>query len=80
MNEAYKLNFCDILSVFKEQLATHEFNRNIDYVPYLEFNGEGNPVYSNLMSGLWAHCQAVQKFYAKLYKPLIVYLGQNFEG
>ncbi|KAH9069689.1 hypothetical protein EDB83DRAFT_2505890 [Lactarius deliciosus] len=58
MEEVYKLNTRDILEVVQEQLATSDFKSQFDYVPYKEFNGRGECVWSNLMSGQWASMQA----------------------
>lgn len=62
MRESYELNVRDILSVFKEQLASKEFNGRFEYTPYEEYNGEGSRVYSNLMSANWAFREAVSTF------------------
>ncbi|KAH9047251.1 hypothetical protein EDB84DRAFT_1557647 [Lactarius hengduanensis] len=56
--EAYELNTRNILEVIQEQLATSDFKSQFDYVPYKEFNGRGERVWSNLMSGQWASMQA----------------------
>ncbi|KAH9029736.1 hypothetical protein EDB84DRAFT_1562744 [Lactarius hengduanensis] len=58
MEEAYELNTRNILEVIQEQLATSDFKSQFDYVPYKEFNGRGERVWSNLMSGQWASMQA----------------------
>ncbi|KAF8269639.1 hypothetical protein EI94DRAFT_1699335 [Lactarius quietus] len=58
MQETYELNVRDILSVFEEQLASKEFDGQFEYVPYEEYDKNGAQIYSNLMSGTWASCQA----------------------
>ncbi|KAH8977368.1 hypothetical protein EDB92DRAFT_1808774 [Lactarius akahatsu] len=58
MEEAYELNTYNILEVIQEQLATSDFKSQFDYVPYKEFNGRGERMWSNLMSGQWASMQA----------------------
>ncbi|KAH9167952.1 hypothetical protein EDB89DRAFT_2074456 [Lactarius sanguifluus] len=58
MQETYELNLRDILSVFEEQLASKEFDGEFEYTPYEEYNEMGSRVYSNLMSGIWAHREA----------------------
>ncbi|KAH9045906.1 hypothetical protein EDB83DRAFT_2507473 [Lactarius deliciosus] len=58
MEEVYELNTRDILEVVQEQLATSDFKSQFNYVPYKEFNGRGERVWSNLMSGQWASMQA----------------------
>lgn len=62
MEQVYELNTRDVLEVIREQLATPDFNGHIDYIPYKEFNGKGERVWSNLMSGQWAFMQAVCPF------------------
>jgi hypothetical protein len=56
MEWAYELNACDVLAVVRKQLATADFSKKFDYVPYKEFNGKGKHLWSNIMSG---HCQWV---------------------
>ncbi|KAH9161675.1 hypothetical protein EDB89DRAFT_1861472 [Lactarius sanguifluus] len=58
MQETYKLNVRNILSVFEEQLASKEFDGQFEYTPYKEYDAKGHRVYSNLMSGNWAFCEA----------------------
>ncbi|KAI9430281.1 hypothetical protein H4582DRAFT_2113894 [Lactarius indigo] len=58
MEEVYELNTCNVLDVIQEQLATPDFRGQFNYVPYKEFNGKGEHVWSNLMSGQWASMQA----------------------
>jgi hypothetical protein len=59
MEETYELNVRNILIVLEQQLATSEFDGNFDYIPYQEFDPQGDRVWSNLMSGQWAYQQAV---------------------
>ncbi|KAH8979006.1 hypothetical protein EDB86DRAFT_2744559, partial [Lactarius hatsudake] len=54
MQEIYELNVRNVLSVFKEQLASKEFDGQFKYMPYKEYNAKGHRIYSNLMSGNWA--------------------------
>ncbi|KAI9439702.1 hypothetical protein H4582DRAFT_1812628 [Lactarius indigo] len=58
MEEVYELNTHDVLDVIWEQLATPDFRGQFNYVPYKEFNGKGERVWSNLMLGQWASMQA----------------------
>jgi len=60
MDEEYELNLRDILKVFEEELMSSEFKDDCDYAPYQEFDPQGDRVWSNLMSGDWAHRQAVR--------------------
>ena len=68
MRETYELNVRDVLSVFEEQLASKEFDGQFSYTPYEEYDKDGSRVFSNLMSGDWASCQAVctSTFYVHL--------------
>jgi len=59
MEETYELNMRDALLLLEQQIATFEFDSQADYVPYQEFDTKGDHIYSNLMSGDWASCEAV---------------------
>ena len=62
MEQEYELNTRNVVEVIQEQLATPDFASQINYVPYKEFNGKGERVWSNLMSGHWAYMHAVCPF------------------
>lgn len=62
MEETYELNARDALLVLEQQLATSDFDGQTDYVPYQEFDAQGDRIYSNLMSGRWASREAVSFF------------------
>ena len=76
MELTYELNTRDVLGVVREQLATTDFDGKIDYIPYKEFNGKSERVWSNLMSGHWAFTQAVCVFFFCLLAPHII-LGHD---
>jgi Plavaka transposase len=59
MEETYELNTRDALFLLEQQIATSEFDGQIEYVPYQEFDTNGDRIYSNLMSGDWAFPEAV---------------------
>ncbi|KAF8227758.1 hypothetical protein L208DRAFT_1491607 [Tricholoma matsutake] len=59
MEETYELNAQDVLVTLKQQLGTMEFNRQFETMLYEEYNHAGHHVFSNLMSGYWANCEAV---------------------
>ena len=59
MQEPYKLNVRNVLSVFEEQLASKEFDSQFEYSPYEEYDEKGACIYSNFMSGSWAFHEAV---------------------
>ncbi len=63
MEQTYQLNTRNALLVLEQQLATAEFHGQADYVPYQEFDTKGDRVYSNLMSGHWAYCEAVSSYH-----------------
>ncbi|KAH9061735.1 hypothetical protein EDB83DRAFT_2604363 [Lactarius deliciosus] len=76
MQETYELNVRDVLSVFKEQLASKEFDGDFEYMPYEEYNEMGSRVYSNLMSGIWAFREADtisqdKKMHGAMFVPII---------
>jgi hypothetical protein len=62
MEQEYELNARNVLDVVREQLATPDFKDQFNYVPYKEFNGKGECIWSNMMSGQWAFMQAVCPF------------------
>jgi len=70
MDKEYELNLRDILTVFEEELMLSEFEDKCDYAPYLEFDPQGDRVWSNLMSGDWASRQAV-KFLTTVILPQV---------
>jgi hypothetical protein len=59
MTRSYDLVARDICSVLHTQIACTDFNGHWDYVPFREFNNDGDCVWTNLMSGEWAATQAV---------------------
>ena len=59
MEEVYELNARDVLATLEQQLGTTEFDRNFETTPYEEYDHAGHRVLSNLMSGSWAHHEAV---------------------
>ncbi|KAI9449318.1 hypothetical protein BJY52DRAFT_1206403 [Lactarius psammicola] len=76
MEQTYKLNACDVLSIIQEQLATPDFKDQINYAPYKEFNSKGECVWSNLMSRHWAFRQADelsqdQNNYGVMFVPIV---------
>ena len=64
MQESYKLNVRNILSVFEEQLAPEEFDGQFEYMPYKEYDEKGSHIYPNFMSGNWAFHEVVRIFIA----------------
>jgi hypothetical protein len=62
MTETYQLCTRDSRQVLHHQLATPDFRDKINYVPYRQFNGSGERVWSNLMSADWSWSQAVRDF------------------
>jgi hypothetical protein len=67
IEEEYELNARDALCVIQQQLATPDFDSNIEYVPYQEFDEHGDRIYSNLNSAHWANKQAVGVFILHLF-------------
>jgi hypothetical protein len=71
MEETYELNARDVLTVLEQQLETAEFDGQVDYTPYQEFDADGHWVYSNLMSGHWSWREAVCFQWLKCYQLLV---------
>lgn len=64
MDEEYKFNVRDINVLVEDLLSSSEFDGQFEYVPYREYDGNNNRVYSNLFSGQWAYEEAVRfRFY-----------------
>lgn len=59
MLETYELCTRDSRLLLHQQLATGEFVDQINYVPYCQFQANGDRIWSNLMSADWAWSQAV---------------------
>jgi hypothetical protein len=59
MTEKYVLCARDSRQVLQHQLATTQFKGKINLVPYRQFDGKKQRVWSNLMSADWAWSQAV---------------------
>ncbi len=59
MDQTHELNTRDALQVIEQQLADPDFKNHCDYSPYMEFQPDGSRVWSNMMSGDWAHKEAV---------------------
>ncbi|KAG1848763.1 hypothetical protein DFJ58DRAFT_717042 [Suillus subalutaceus] len=61
MEKTYTTWFHDPHTIIQNMLANPDFKDEMDYVPYWEFNGEGDDVkcqWRNMMSGNWAWDQA----------------------
>ncbi|KAJ8489753.1 hypothetical protein ONZ45_g13441 [Pleurotus djamor] len=58
MLESYELCTRDARLLLHEQLSSPDFDGHFDYVPYRQFDSNGDRVWSNLMSGDWAAKQA----------------------
>ena len=61
MLEEYTLAYQNSEEVLHEQMGTPDFDGEIDYVPFMEFNEDAKRVDSNLMSGNWANNKAVSQ-------------------
>jgi hypothetical protein len=60
MTRSYDLVACNIRSVLHTQIACTDFNGHWDYVPFMEFDNDGDYVWTNLMSGKWVAKQVVR--------------------
>lgn len=72
MTRTYEFNVRDMLAVLETLLANEEFDGHFDYVPYEEYDPDGNRIYSNLMSGQWAFTEAVCDSGQLLYGNLLI--------
>ena len=59
MTQTYELCARDMRQVLQHQLETTQFKDKINLIPYQQFDGNGQCVWSNLMSADWAWKQAV---------------------
>ena len=60
MTETFQLVTRDVRLLLHEQIACTDFDGHWDYVPYKEFDSNGDRIWTNLMSGDWATKQAVR--------------------
>ncbi|KAF8149984.1 hypothetical protein B0H34DRAFT_785236 [Crassisporium funariophilum] len=58
MTETFELVTRCSRTLLLHQLATTDFNGKIRYGPYMQFDSKGRRVWSDLLSGDWAHKQA----------------------
>ena len=59
MFEEFEIWYRNAKEVVGNMLRNKDFQGEIDYVPFKEFNEAGNRCYKDLMSGDWAYNQAV---------------------
>jgi hypothetical protein len=64
MTQKYVLVTRNIRHLLHQQIACTDFDGHWDYIPFKEFNGTGNRVWTNIMSGDWSAKQAVRVLYA----------------
>jgi len=60
MHETYELCFHDPYIILLNQIALPDLHHHFDYVPYVQFNGKRDHVWTNLMSGSWAWDEVVR--------------------
>lgn len=70
MTEEYELCARDTRTVLHLQLGSAHFKDQVHYVPYRQFNGKRQRIWSNLMSADWAWNQAVCTFSRYAYHTL----------
>ncbi|KAH7904947.1 hypothetical protein BJ138DRAFT_1234046 [Hygrophoropsis aurantiaca] len=58
MNASYEVCYRDPREILRNMLANPDFDGDIDYAPYRDFDANENREYQNLMSGDWAWKQA----------------------
>jgi hypothetical protein len=59
MEAKYEVWFRDPLLVVRNMLANPDFDGEIDYAPFKEFNDDGKRGFQDFISGDWAWRQAV---------------------
>jgi hypothetical protein len=57
--QTYELCYRDVLQLMEEQLANPDFKDDCDYVPFMELDEAGEPIYSEFFSGEWSWTQCV---------------------
>ncbi|KAF9471433.1 hypothetical protein BDN70DRAFT_820001, partial [Pholiota conissans] len=67
MEEPYELNTRGVLTVLEQQLDTQ-----FEYTPYQEFDGRGDRLYSNPMSGHWPWREAVSRLLRTEFRCMLV--------
>jgi len=65
MTETYSLCARDSRQVLQHQLASAQFKDKINLIPYRQFDGKNQRVWSNLMSADWAWSQAVRTVFTR---------------
>lgn len=60
--QEYRIYCRNVCTVAHNMLSNTEFEKQFDYVPYEEYDTQGERVYSNLMSGKWAYKKAVRAY------------------
>jgi hypothetical protein len=78
MIQGYELMSRDIRSILHTQIACTDLNGHWDYVPFMEFDGSGDRVWTNLMSGEWVAKQAVGFSSFFLSSKSDMYVGRDF--
>jgi hypothetical protein len=55
----YELVLRDGDRLLRDQIALPELDGHFDYTPYIEYDQDGQRVWSNLLSGTWSYDEAV---------------------
>ena len=63
MLETYELCMRDSRLLLHQQLSTASFADQINYMPYRQFQANGDRIWSNLMSADWSWAQAVHSLH-----------------
>jgi hypothetical protein len=61
--QTYELSYRDVVHLIEEQLANPDFKNDCDYVPFMELDEQGEPIYSEFFSGEWTWSQCVRSFH-----------------
>jgi len=62
MEDRFDVWYRDPHLVAKNMLSNTDFADNFDYLPFQEFDADGEQIWENFMSGTWAWTQAVCVF------------------
>jgi hypothetical protein len=57
--QTYQLSYHNVVHLMEEQLANPDFKDDCYYMPFMELDKKGEPVYSEFFSGEWSWTQCV---------------------
>jgi hypothetical protein len=79
--QTYQLSYRDVVRLMEEQIANPDFKDNFYYVPFMELDEQGEPIYSEFFSGEWSWAQCVCYFIiGNICFVLTLITGRNRKG